>query len=245
MPIYVNLLQGQTSFWGLLLLSLFVTDLLNRREGRSGFWIGLLSFKPQLVAIPLLVLAIRCHWRALVTALTVMVSLGFMSFLLIGWEGVLEYQALLDGMASGTHLVISFSSMQNLRALFRFLGWSDSIWLVSALVLVLFYWWRSHGLEARDTWTSAVFLILLVSPHLYLHDLSLVVLVLALYLSTSRSELLSRYLVFGLFVLALLPLLTLFGWAMTGMKLPVLPVTLLLLFLALVYARSQGRLLTG
>ena len=53
-PVYVTLFQGQTSLLALLLLTLYVLDLQEGREVRTGAWAGLLLFKPfrRLTAAP-------------------------------------------------------------------------------------------------------------------------------------------------------------------------------------------------
>src|SRR5207247_1107457 len=87
-PVYVTLFQGQTSFLALLLLTLYVLDLQEGREVRTCAWAGLLLFKPQLLLLPLLILAWRRCWRGLLAAVTVLTILSLLSLILVGVAGL-------------------------------------------------------------------------------------------------------------------------------------------------------------
>src|SRR5438093_3351805 len=99
-PVYVTLFQGQTSFLALLLLTLYVLDLQEGREVRTGAWAGLLLFKPQLLLLPLVILAWRRCWRGLLAAVTVLAILSLLSVVLVGVEGLRQHVLLMRQMAA-------------------------------------------------------------------------------------------------------------------------------------------------
>src|SRR5437867_12218934 len=116
-PVYVTLFHGQTSFLALLLLTLYVLDLQEGREVRTGVWAGLLLFKPQLLLLPLLILAWRRCWWGLLAAVAVLATLTLLSLVLVGVEGLRQHVLLMPQMASaaGT-LGVHPWAMHNLRA---------------------------------------------------------------------------------------------------------------------------------
>src|SRR5947208_8744951 len=99
-PVYMTLLQGQTSLLALLLLTLYVLDLQEGREVRTGAWAGLLLFKPQLLPLPLLILAWRRCWRGLLVFMTVLAILSLLSLVLVGVEGLQQHVLLMRQMAA-------------------------------------------------------------------------------------------------------------------------------------------------
>src|SRR5438876_706616 len=99
-PVYVTLFQGQTSFLALLFLTLYVLDLQEGREVRAGAWAGLLLFKPQLLLLPLLILAWRRCWQGLLALMVVVTALSLLSLLLVGMEGLQQHVLLMRQMAT-------------------------------------------------------------------------------------------------------------------------------------------------
>src|SRR5947207_8658270 len=99
-PVYVTLFQGQTSLLALLLLTLYVLDLQEGREVRTGAWAGLLLFKPQLLPLPLLILAWRRCWQGLLALMVVATALSLLSLLLVGVEGLQQHVLLMRQMAT-------------------------------------------------------------------------------------------------------------------------------------------------
>jgi hypothetical protein len=237
--IYVTLIQGQTSLLALLLLTLYVLDLQERRGVRAGVWAGLLLFKPQLLPLPLVILAWRRCWRGLLTLLVVLASLVLVSLALVGVEGLQQHVLLVRQMASaeGT-LGIHPGAMHNLRALARFSlprPWDSVGWWGSSALLALITLWV-HRPSVRDgqgsawRWSATIVLLLLLTPHLNTHDLALLLLPCALVLSTYNGPI-PIPMVAAWVGLSLLPLLTSALPAITRVYWPVMPVALMAAFL--------------
>ncbi|TMA81425.1 MAG: DUF2029 domain-containing protein [Deltaproteobacteria bacterium] len=92
--VHYALLEAQTSFIALLLLTLYVTAWNGSAQDRAGLWSGLMFFKPQLALVPILLLLSRRRWRALGLAFIVIGFLGLVSLAAVGLTGIERYLAL-------------------------------------------------------------------------------------------------------------------------------------------------------
>jgi hypothetical protein len=245
-PVYQTLVQGQTSLCLLLLLTLFIVELWKDREVGTGTATGLLAFKPQFLLIPVFVLIGRRWWNGLGIVAGFLGGLAFLSVLLVGWNGIKDYRAILQWMASGEHPSATMDRMVSLRAFSHYLGTGDAGWILTSLgVLLLFtILVRRPHVSAALKAVCAVIGMLLISPHLHMHDLVLGLLALALYLF-ERSEPLDLRHRITLYFLCLTPIFNLILWGYLSRPFPLVPITLLLLFLVLVFKPGKtGSLLT-
>ena len=80
MPVYLALLQKQTTFLFVLFLTLHVVE---AGKPRAGLWAGLLTFKPHLAAIPLLLLAWRRSIAGTIYATATIAFLSVVSIALV------------------------------------------------------------------------------------------------------------------------------------------------------------------
>jgi Glycosyltransferase family 87 len=237
--IYVTLIQGQTSLLALLLLTLYVLDLQERRGVWAGIWAGLLLFKPQLLPLPLLILAWRRCWRGLLALLVVLASLILVSLALVGVQGLQQHVLLIRQMASaeGT-LGIHPWAMHNLRALARFSlprPWDSVGWWGSSALLALITLWvhrpsSGDGQSSAWRWSATIVALLLFTPHLNTHDLALLLLPCALVLSTYNGPT-PIPMVAAWVGLSALPLLTSALGTVTQVYWPIMPVALMAAFL--------------
>ncbi|HEV8721625.1 MAG TPA: glycosyltransferase family 87 protein [Candidatus Binatia bacterium] len=182
--VHYALLEAQTSFIALLLLALYVSALKGSARDRAGLWSGLMFFKPQLALVPMLLLLSRRRWRALGLAFIVIGFLGLVSLAAVGLAGIERYLALSTrAMAGEDYLHIQPERMHNLRALAYFfftVPWRDYIWWILALGvmgLVVARSWADddlHEISLRQ-WTSILVALILVTPHLHDHDLTLLI----------------------------------------------------------------------
>ena len=178
------LLQGQISLVVLLLLATFAVAAQDRRQMGAGLSSGLIFIKPQLQVAPFLVLLGRRMWTALAIASTTVIALMIVSVMLVGWAGIEQYFSLI-----GTYLTIERGygsypeAMHNLRALAQY--------------AVPFPWSRYFGLTLAGCVVAAAFLLnrplcsdprmialqwignfvagVLITPHLYPHDLAILI----------------------------------------------------------------------
>src|SRR5438093_1561642 len=248
-PVYMTLLQGQVSFLVLLLLTLYVFDLQEGREVRTGVWAGLLLFKPQLLLLPLLILAWRRCWQGLLALMVVVTALSLLSLLLVGMEGLQQHVLLMRQMATaGGTLGVHPWAMHNLRALAHFSlprPWDSVGWWGSSALLVLATLWVQRPSLAEDQsstwrWSATVVALLLFAPHLNSHDLVLLLLPCALILRTYEGNT-PLPLAAALVGLSVLPFLTATLWTMTQVYWPVMPVALIALFLVCLWQSLDER----
>ena len=189
-PIFVCLLQGQDSILLLLLCSLAYGALKNDRDVLAGGWLALGTFKLHLV-LPLVLLLIL--WRRKRVALgfaAVAVVLAAVSLFLIGWHGVLRYPGFVLQIARSPELGdVPPALMPNLRGLIEGWPWQAPAILLTALVatasaaLLLFSAQKGKAAPRAQfdvQFSLAMVVTALVSWHTNAHDLSVLILPLAL-----------------------------------------------------------------
>ena len=193
--VHYALLEAQTSFIALTLLVLFVTALNDPATAKAGIWSGLLFFKPQLTLLPLIVLIGRRKWVALGLAVGVVGFLGLVSLFAIGLQGLENYFTVSRRAMSGEdyfHIMRPEQPerMHNLRALTYFFfaaPWKDYIWWISTVAGIALVTLISRARDGVDgislrRWTIILTALILVTPHLHDHDLTLLIIPSAFFL---------------------------------------------------------------
>ncbi len=188
-PIYVAVVLGQWSLWMLLGLLFSWSEWHNGRELHAGFWLGCLILKPQLLLVPVVALIWLRKWRVLKGLLLAVGAAGLISVAMVGLRGMQSYVSLLIESASwGERYGLHPQNYFNIRMLSqRLLDTTDlspvsHMWiLLSSIIMILLV----LGLGERRTtcrqlsatqWLVVSIGALLVSPHTYRHDLSLLAL---------------------------------------------------------------------
>ncbi len=183
-PLTIQLLQGQTAILVLFGLALAYLALRSGREFLAGLALVLCSIKPQLLLPLLLVLLFKKRWPALSGLAVGAGALALPLLPVLGPANMVRWIGLsFAGMqAPASHGDIPWS-MQNWRAVILALevsGPAGTILLVllSLLTLGLLAWvWKGAWQPAGDRFplqfAATVWLTLLLSPHLYMHDLTL------------------------------------------------------------------------
>lgn len=195
-PLIEALLMGQMS---LVLLLLWWWAFLSWRSGNwvtLGIAVSLSAFKPQMVVLLIVALLVCRMWRSLAVAAGVQAALWGLAMLLFG-PGILgSYLNILRVSGTTTDGTLGFNAgaMTNFRGLLATLGFSPEMglqlafaaWIVS-IGLVAWIWWRSSWpLHVRFGVTAL--LAVIFSPHLYVHDATLLLVApLCLYVS-AKSE---------------------------------------------------------
>jgi hypothetical protein len=201
------LYQGQTS---VLVLYLLIGYALAEKQAsalQSGFWIGPLSVKPQYLPLPGLLLLLQGRWRALLLGAGFSIVLMAGAFLLIGVDSLGQYLALARRMATAEQDWWNQPrGMHNLRALaitWLPASWKEHAWALSSLIVIAGIVWVNLGsrVEFRRRWIVNSLGLLLATPHLFTHDLTLLILPCALSLSLCGER---------------VPLFVGVGWAMLG-----------------------------
>ncbi len=200
-PLHFCLIKGQLSIWTTLAFSCYLLSVRRGSQAMAGVWVGLLTLKPSLALLPVLFLAFNRYWRGLLAAALFTLSLWGLSALWIGTDGVRGFVALAGEISRGQHPAMAVESMWNLRALDYWVGAGGLLWLpLSALIVFCL------GMSLWRAPTNPLNLVavclatLLVAPHLFIHDLLLVVPALAIYLegSPTRGKRRLAYLYWGL-----------------------------------------------
>ena len=233
--VHYGLLEGQTSFIALLLLTLFMLTLRESGFASSGIWSGFLFFKPQLAGIPLLILLSNKKWRALEWAFLTLGLFALISLVGVGADGIKDYLALSAQAAAGDdYLRIEPEGMHNLRALTYFFfpaPWRDAVWWAGTIVLVALIVARSRASEKPNgiffaEWITIAAALILVSPHLHSHDLTLLIIPFALVLK-QVGEAVIPLVALTLVIVGVLPLINTIAYPHLP---PLIPIVLLLSF---------------
>lgn len=174
-PVIVALKMGQDS---ILLLTLYVVSYaLKDRQHWSGLILSLGLFKPHLVIPFVLIQALRKQWEFVLGFLAGAVALGIASLLMVGFNGMIEFIGLIlnqGGNSAQHHIYPSFFA--NLRGLLHvalgpFLPPPVIFLIVAGLSLgVIWAASKRHNVSLHIAAT------VLVSYHLYAHDLSILIL---------------------------------------------------------------------
>jgi hypothetical protein len=183
-PVFISLLKGQDSAFVLLGALVWMWALLARRERLAGAALALALLKPQIglaLALPLLASRNRSAWWFCGTS----AALGLYSLLMVGWGGVLDLVGLMRLSSDGWGYGI------NQQAMYNFLGLlvrgapgmgsatlSALKWALYVLTIALlcWLWWGRREALTIEHIGVAVVLCVFSSPHLHLHDLSLLLL---------------------------------------------------------------------
>ncbi len=190
-PVFVCFLQGQDSILLLLLGALGFNALENEDDLAAGCWFGLGMFKFQFILPLVVVLHIWRRRRAAAGFVTVSCLLVLASAALVGWHNVLHYPAVAVEIGNSPGLGGTAAEfVPNLRGLA--LGWplhlphaiGVAVGLLSSVALFLFAatkWGnRSKSGSFGLKFSLAIVVCGLVAWQTNMHDLSLLVLPLAL-----------------------------------------------------------------
>jgi hypothetical protein len=262
-PLLLCLEQGQDSLLLLLLVILAFMALRSERSFAAGCWLALGLFKFQIVLPLVLVLALtqpRTARTGIVKGFSlVALALAGLSAAISGWSVFIVYPEFLLHLRAQPFAGIAPQAMANLRGLtfffFRsdlFFGNDHSLWAAVALTALsaaallgaLIVWKQAHAefpirpaaVEKFDlAFANTVLFALLVAYHLNPHDLSLLLLPIALLLHSTltRKPRLpgpEKWLTLGLLGILFLPPLHL--WALVEREYWLVSIPVLLLFLS-------------
>ena len=181
-PVHEALLLGQMS---IVLLGLWWWALVSWRHERwvqLGVAVALSAFKPQLAVLLLVGLLVQKRWRALAVAAATQAILWAGATLLGGPQLLFSYIDMLRVSSSAVNTLGFFGDlMVNLRGLLTISGISPALSLQIAMAfwvlsigIAIWVWQKPWSVAARFGVT--VVLAVLLSPHLYPHDASLLIL---------------------------------------------------------------------
>jgi hypothetical protein len=195
-PLIQLLGSGQDTSISLLLWTAGTLLALRRRDAAAGVVFALGLFKPQLFLLPPLVLFVLRRWRALAAWVMGGLVIGSVTLLVFGSEGLRGWWGILHSpqylvslragralrMASLVPLVLSIAPDSLSGA--ADVG-AKGLAAALALATLLRCDPRRGQLDERGVWALACVAALLVTPHLFYYDLTLLVLPAALLLEVS------------------------------------------------------------
>jgi hypothetical protein len=190
LPLWVALGQGQDSMLLLLLVTLALRGLASEGKGLAGASIGLAMFKFHIAGPLLVLLARRGGARFLGGAVGAMAGAAAISALLVGWRTTLNYpRFVLEMDRTGGFGTIAGGNMPNLRGIAETIARGPlplpvlGLLHVALLLVALAVCWRSPR-----PYAPALLFTLLLSFHLYTHDLSLLLLPMMLLMNTTGAR---------------------------------------------------------
>ncbi len=204
---------GQTSALVLYFLTRHVLAQRHDEKPSAGLWAGLLCVKPQYLAIPHFILLLRGRWRELFVGAVVSATLVIGLFLWIGIEASSQYFQLAQRMVrTDNDWWNQWRGMHNLRVLAIYWlpeAWSISIWwAATAVVIATLAWINRRSSAAKENfaprWIANSLGLLIILPHLFTHDLTLLIIPCALLLSIGKPQV-PIGLGVGLALIAILP----------------------------------------
>jgi hypothetical protein len=206
---------GQTSA---IILFFLTRHILAQRQAEargSGLWASLLSVKPQYLPLPHFVLLLRGRWRQLLIGSSISVVLITGGFLWIGVEASRQYFQLAHRMVNtDTDWWNEWRAMHNWRALAAYWlpePWQAPAWWAGTILVVAGLAWvnrrpMTNYANFAISWIANCLGLLLVLPHLFTHDLALLIVPCAMLVSLQEQQV-SPVLGISLITLATLPVI--------------------------------------
>jgi len=179
-PAAAGVISGQNPSAALLLVVLAAWGLARGHDGRAGLAVGLLAYKPQLAAPVLGLLVLRARWGALLAACTVIVLHYLAGLLATGgqldwpfsWLQTVEAYQEADFLANGWQAISLPALGTYLELVTGLPGLALAGYLVG-IAIVLACLPALRRLPALEAVALAAALGLLVSPHAWVYDATL------------------------------------------------------------------------
>jgi hypothetical protein len=170
-PFVENILQTQTAIWiGLILFTGKQLNNLNK-NWLSGFVLSLLSFKPHYLFVVMIYLLITKQFKTIMGVMLGGLMLIGVSFLLVGWTGLVEYVDLVKYMVGWD---MAYGMRQNVEVAWRGLVKNEVVWWVAQISswwILIRTWIKTHDEELQ--WTALMMGMLLVGIHANAYDLTI------------------------------------------------------------------------
>jgi hypothetical protein len=209
--VQATLANAQSSFIVLLFFSKFVLAQKTVAAKHAGLSAGMLCIKPQYVVMPHLLLLLHRNWKQLSIGTLVVLLLTAGPFALLGMKAFADFLQIAQVTASQNTWANPAEAMHNLKALTTVwlpTRWNPfAWWAISAVVSTTIGWmnFRAHykRYDFKMLWILNSLAFLLLSPHLFTHDLSLLIVPCALLLSAGKQTV-PHYAGIGLVLIAML-----------------------------------------
>jgi hypothetical protein len=186
-PLGIALYQGQSSLLLLLLYAVTFIQLRDNHEVTAGLVLGFGLFKFQFVLPFVLIFLLRRRWKFVAGFTAMAGGLGVLSYIAVGWQGMLSYFKLLSAISN--HPVnASYGAATDMATLQGFVhavlrNSADAmtirviVALVSAFLICLVAWRWSRGEQENSNsadlmFAAAIVVSLVTGFHMFAHDLS-------------------------------------------------------------------------
>jgi hypothetical protein len=180
-PVLEALLMGQMSFITVVLWWWALVSWKHERWGQLGVAVALAAFKPQMAVLLVIALVAQKRWRSVAYLFGAELVLWAVALLLGGTQVLTGYLDMLRVSASTVGTLGFYpASMENLRGVLTIVGLPESLTTVLAFIgwvasmAATFVIWRLKWPLLAQFGLTAV-LAVFFSPHLYIHDASLLV----------------------------------------------------------------------
>jgi Glycosyltransferase family 87 len=194
-PCYAALVQGQLSIFVLAAMTVAFVSLRAGRNFLAGACLALVLIKPVYLVPVIIVLVARSRWRASAAFVATSLALTLVPLTVVGPDSIRSYLATLRE-ASGWHTQAGgFSPVSN----HNFWGFAHLLTsgtlatalqvVLSAAVIAVLAVCARKSREADGAFGLAVLSGILISPHVLLHDLSLLVLPASIGVRVTRTRL--------------------------------------------------------
>ena len=214
-PVFTTLLQGQDDLLLFLFFARAYSAMRDKRDFAAGCWLGLATFRFQLV-LPLILLLLLRKAGKLIGGFTVVAGLlGLASIATVGWQAALHYPSYVMQVSRISIGPLVPVLMPNLRGLVdlvlrrpdsRPLNVGVTLMMSAGLLWSASRRWKTSPLDLLDlSWSLGIIAALLASYYTYLYDLSLLLIPILLIANQCQNRTLRN-----LPRLSLLPLLVLF-----------------------------------
>lgn len=182
-PTMETLRLGQDSIMSMLLLLAVFVNLKRKRDGWAGFLLALGLYKPHLVLPMAGALLVARRWRSIAVFSITGVILVAVSIGMVGWQSIFDFVSILRSMHHYSYIIYP-ANMPNIRGLSNLLFQAGAFDLISApltviislgLYAVCLYLWRGEfdvlDLSFDLKFSLTIVTTVLISYHLYAHDL--------------------------------------------------------------------------
>lgn len=202
-PFNLALLGGQTVAFSFLCLTGVYVGLRKERDLFLGVWLGLLLYKPQLAALPLLIVLWQRRWRAL----SVAGGIGVVLYGVGAWAAGIAWPRRFVELATGDYyrenaIVVDGVRSISIPSVTRYLTGSDRLWsnalallLCLAVLGVVARYWRAISVTDEQfpiVFGGTVAAMILVSPHALFYEAGLLILPVIALIDRWEPEIASR-----------------------------------------------------
>lgn len=194
-PAYICLWHGNTSFWLLGFLGLYIHFLYQKKDFAAGVMLAMSTIKPQYAFVMSMPILGMWRWKALVAAIVTEVILLALAVVVIGWENVIGYpQVVTNAESNPAFIGVKPQVMASIRGIFaQFLTIKGSLQATTAIMFVsliplLVVWIKTaranSSVRVRWAWALTIMLAIFVSPHTHIFDCVLIALAAVLTMPT-------------------------------------------------------------